>query len=119
MSDSVTVPPGIVKRVGVAADHGWFELKQELARMLRQDSYEVFDYGNSQPELKDDYPDFVAPLARAATSGEIDRGLAVHGSGVGVCWQFEDEEVEKFRHSFDELMEILARRVQQDLGGKP
>lgn len=37
--------PGMVKRIGVAADHGGLELKQELVRMLRQAGYEVGDYG--------------------------------------------------------------------------
>jgi transaldolase len=36
-----------------------------------------------------------------------------------VAQQLEDEGVEKFNHPFDELMETLAKRVQQDLGGKP
>jgi ribose 5-phosphate isomerase B len=75
----------MVKRIGVAADHGGFELKQELARMLRQDGYEVCDYGDSRPDPGDDYPDFVVPLARAVASGVVDRGVAVCGSGVGAC----------------------------------
>jgi ribose 5-phosphate isomerase B len=81
----MSILPEIAKRIGVAADHGGFELKQELVRMLRQDGYEVFDYGDSQPKPDDDYPDFVVPLARAVASGEVDRGVAVCGSGVGAC----------------------------------
>ncbi len=85
MTDPITVLPGMAKRIGVAADHGGFELKQELVRMLRQAGYEVGDYGDSQPEPDDDYPDFVVPLARAVASGKVDRGVAVCGSGVGAC----------------------------------
>jgi ribose 5-phosphate isomerase B len=33
----------------------------------------------------DDYPDFVVPMAQALVRGEIDRGLAICGSGVGAC----------------------------------
>ena len=52
MTDSMTVLPGMAKRIGVAADHGGFELKQELVRMLRQAGYEVGDYGDSQPDRR-------------------------------------------------------------------
>jgi len=69
VNDPMTVLPEMAKRIGVAADHGGFELKQELVRMLRQDGYEVFDYGDSQLKPDDDYPDFVVPLARAVACG--------------------------------------------------
>lgn len=85
MTDPIIVLPGMTKRIGVAADHGGFELKQELARMLRQAGYKVVDYGNSYPQPEDDYPDFVVPLARAVAGGAVDRGVAVCGSGVGAC----------------------------------
>lgn len=85
MTDPITAQPGMVKCIGVAADHGGFELKQELVRRLRQAGYEVGDYGDNQLKPGDDYPDFVVPLARAVASGEMDRGVAVCGSGVGAC----------------------------------
>ena len=73
------------KRIGIAADHGGFESKEYLAGMLREDHYEVVDFGDSQPNPDDDYPDFVVPLARAVARGEVDRGVAICGSGVGAC----------------------------------
>jgi len=73
------------KRIGVAADHGGFDLKERLAKMLREAGYEVIDFGNCQQTSDDDYPDFVAPLARAVAHGEVDRGVAICGSGVGAC----------------------------------
>ena len=45
----------------------------------------MVDYGDSQPKPDDDYPDFVIPLARAVARGEVDRGVAICGSGVGAC----------------------------------
>ena len=51
--------------------------------MLREAHYEVVDFGDSQSKPDDDYPDFVVPLARAVARGEVDRGVAVCGSGVG------------------------------------
>jgi len=72
-------------RIGVAADHGGFELKQYLEGKLREAGYDVNDFGDHRPHPDDDYPDFVVPLARAIACGEIDRGVAACGSGVGAC----------------------------------
>jgi len=85
MSDSQTVLPRTPKRIGVAADHGGFESKEYLVGMLREAHYEVVHFGDSQPKPDDDYPDFVVPLARAVARGEVDRGVAICGSGVGAC----------------------------------
>ena len=49
MSDSQTVLSTAPKRIGVAADHGGFELKEYLAGMLREAHYEVVDFGDGQP----------------------------------------------------------------------
>jgi len=73
----------IPERIGIAADHGGFETKRFLAGRLREASYEVVDFGARRLKPEDDYPDFVAPLARAVARGEVDRGVAVCGSGVG------------------------------------
>ena len=72
-------------RIGVAADHGGFELKMELTSSLKAAGYEVVDFGAHELISGDDYPDFVVPMARAVASGEVSRGLAVCGSGVGAC----------------------------------
>ena len=71
--------------VGIAADHGGFELKPYLTTALKAAGYEVVDFGAHELVEGDDYPDFVVPLARAVASGEVARGLAVCGSGVGAC----------------------------------
>ena len=72
-------------RIGVAADHGGFELKMELTTSLKAAGYEVLDFGAHELILGDDYPDVVLPLARAVRSGEAFRGLAICASGVGAC----------------------------------
>lgn len=73
------------RRIGVAADHGGHGLKEQMAGMLREAGYTVVDFGDGQPTADDDYPDFVVPMARAVVRGEIDRGVAICGSGVGAC----------------------------------
>ena len=70
-------------RVGIASDHGGFVLKEQIAKLLRDAVYEVVDFGAPQPNPGDDYPDYVIPLAKAVAAGEVDRGIALCGSGVG------------------------------------
>ena len=70
--------------IGIAADHDGFELKRHLGGMLREAGHDVIDFGDLRTQLDDDYPDFVVPLARAVARGEVTRGIAICGSGVGV-----------------------------------
>lgn len=69
--------------IGIAADHGGFELKLKLTEALKTAGYKVLDFGAKELVNEDDYPDFVVPLARAVMRGEVSRGLAICGSGVG------------------------------------
>jgi ribose 5-phosphate isomerase B len=69
--------------VGIATDHGGFELKQGLVDHLREAGHEVIDFGAHHLEPDDDYPDFVIPLAKAVAAGTVERGVAACGSGVG------------------------------------
>ena len=81
--ETQTETPRTLKRVGIAADHGGFELKEFLAGKLREAGYEAIDFGDSKFKLDDDYPDFIIPLARAVAAGTVDRGVGICGSGVG------------------------------------
>jgi ribose 5-phosphate isomerase B len=73
-------------KIGIAADHGGFELKNTTKNFLENKGYEVQDYGAYELESTDDYPDFIIPLARAVAAGEVFRGIAICGSGVGACF---------------------------------
>jgi len=72
-------------RVGIAADHGGFESKVQLTASLNAAGYEIVDFGALELMTDDDYPDYVVPMARAVASGDVSRGLAICGSGVGAC----------------------------------
>jgi ribose 5-phosphate isomerase B len=78
-----SILPKTLKRVGIAADHGGFELKEFLAEKLREAGYDVTDFGDRLLKSDDDYPDFIIPLARAVAAGTLDRGVGICGSGVG------------------------------------
>jgi ribose 5-phosphate isomerase B len=72
-------------RLGIAGDHGGFELKEQMKEGLKTLGHEVIDYGAHEYVPADDFPDFVVPLARAVANGEVERGIAFCGSGVGAC----------------------------------
>ncbi len=71
-------------KVGIAADHGGFYQKEKLITMLNaMEGFSVVDFGAETYDSLDDYPDFVTPLAQAVAKGDIERGIAICGSGVG------------------------------------
>lgn len=70
-------------RLGLAADHEGYELKEQILAALKQRDFEIIDYGAVTLTPDDDYPDFVIPLARSVSTNQIDRGIAICGSGIG------------------------------------
>ncbi|MGB8491866.1 MAG: RpiB/LacA/LacB family sugar-phosphate isomerase [Bacteroidales bacterium] len=72
-------------KIGIAADHGGFELKRQILAALKEAGYDLKDFGAYELSTNDDYPDFVAPLAMAISKGALNRGIAICGSGVGAC----------------------------------
>jgi ribose 5-phosphate isomerase B len=72
-------------KLGIAADHGGYELKGIIHTFLQNLGHEVIDFGAFELNTKDDYPDFVIPLAEAVAAGKVERGIAVCGSGVGAA----------------------------------
>lgn len=85
MSDHSSHPTEAPFPVGIAADHGGYELKEYLAGKLREAGYPVTDYGDRPPKQDDDFPDFIIPLGRAVAARTVTRGIAVCGSGVGAA----------------------------------
>jgi ribose 5-phosphate isomerase B len=72
-------------RVGLAADHAGYALKNALRASLEDCGYTVIDVGAHAYDAQDDYPDAVAELARALARGSVDRAVAICGSGMGAC----------------------------------
>ena len=69
-------------RLGITNDHRGYKLKVELLEKLKKD-YEVIDYGAKGTENAD-YPDYAFKLGKALTNKEIDFGIAICGSGIGI-----------------------------------
>jgi RpiB/LacA/LacB family sugar-phosphate isomerase len=70
-------------KVGLAADHGGYEMKERIHIMLAAGGHQVVDFGNLLYDRDDDYPDFAIPLARAVAAGVVERGVLLCGSGIG------------------------------------
>ena len=69
--------------VALAADHGGYELKEQLKKELISKGYQVLDLGTNSPESVD-YPDFGQALAEAIASGKAQKGVGMCGSGIGI-----------------------------------
>ena len=82
MAEPVTAKKEVIP---IASDHAGFELKQELATTLRELGYEVQDLGTTS-EQRTDYPDFAHPLAREVSSGAVQRGVLLCGTGLGMSY---------------------------------
>jgi ribose 5-phosphate isomerase B len=70
-------------KVGIAADHGGYEMRQKIYILLCARGHQVVDFGNLSYDRDDDYPDFAIPLARAVAAGVVERGVLLCGSGIG------------------------------------
>ena len=71
-------------RVVIGSDHAGFELKQEVAKLVREAGHELLDVGAFGPESVD-YPDFAEAVGKAVLEGRAERGLLLCGSGVGAA----------------------------------
>jgi len=69
--------------IGLACDHGGFELKEELKAFLKSSGLEAIDFGTFD-ETSVDYPDFGILLAQKISKGELKRGILICGTGIGM-----------------------------------
>jgi ribose 5-phosphate isomerase B len=95
--------------IAIGSDHAGFEYKQMLGQWLRDNGYEVRDFGTHSTDSVD-YPDFVHPLASAITSGELERGVLVCGSANGVCITANKHQGIRAAIAWEEELAALARQ---------
>ena len=72
-------------KIAAGADHGGFALKQAVVRRLRSLGHEVIDVGTDSEEVSVDYPVYGHKVAELVASGEVERGVLVCGTGIGIC----------------------------------
>ena len=69
--------------IGLACDHGGFELKEELKSFLKSMSCEPLDMGTFREDSVD-YPDYGILVAEKVSKGEIEKGILICGTGIGM-----------------------------------
>ncbi|NLL81747.1 MAG: ribose 5-phosphate isomerase B [Tissierellia bacterium] len=70
-------------KIGIGSDHGGFELKEHIREYLENNNIEYVDYGTKSKDSVD-YPDFGKAVAEGVMAGEVDRGIVVCGTGIGI-----------------------------------
>ncbi len=70
-------------KVAVGSDHRGYLLKERLKKMLAGEGHEVVDLGTGSTESVD-YPDFGISVAEMTASGDVERGIVICGSGIGI-----------------------------------
>lgn len=70
-------------KIGIANDHSAVDMKNEIVAYLESQGYEVVNYG-TDTNASCDYPAYGEKVANAVASGEVDRGIAICGTGVGI-----------------------------------
>ena len=70
-------------KIAIGSDHAGFGLKKDIEGVLTDLSVEFVDCGTSGPESVD-YPDFGERVSRMVSSGEVDRGILICGTGIGM-----------------------------------
>jgi ribose 5-phosphate isomerase B len=74
------------ERIAMATDHRGVVLKDALKQRLELEGHEVVDFGPADDSASVDYPDTVAPAARALAQGEVSRLIVICGTGLGVMY---------------------------------
>jgi ribose 5-phosphate isomerase B len=71
-------------KIGIGCDHNGFELKEIIKNFIEELGHEVIDYGCYSIDAID-YPDVAFKVAEGVNKGEIERGILICGTGIGVC----------------------------------
>lgn len=70
-------------KIGIGNDHAGVEMKQEIIEFLESMGHQVVNYGTDE-KASCDYPVYGEKVARAVAAGEVDRGILICGTGVGI-----------------------------------
>lgn len=118
------------KRVAIGSDHAGYESKESAKREISALGVEVEDKGTNSLESVD-YPDFGAAVGRAVASGEVERGVVICGSGIGIsiaankvpgvraalCWNEETARLAR-QHNDANVLCIGARFIAPELAAQ-
>jgi ribose 5-phosphate isomerase B len=96
-------------KISIGSDHRGFHLKEKVVAMLRSKGHEVDDEGPLAPESVD-YPDFAALVAKKVSGGEVDRGILICGTGIGMAITANKFSGVRAAPCSDEITAEISRR---------
>jgi ribose 5-phosphate isomerase B len=96
-------------RVAIGADHRGFDVRVKLVELVQQLGHEVVDVGAFTPDAVD-YPDIAAAVAHKLCHGEVDRGILVCGTGLGMCIAANKVHGVRAAPCHDDITAELSRR---------
>src|SRR2546426_10751367 len=117
------------EKIFVGADHVGFNLKNRLVDELKKLGYEPIDVGPKKLDPADDYPDYAKPVAKAVSSGEVQRGGLACGTGLGMSYAanrvakvraalaWNEQIAELSREDGDSTLLILAAQLVIEVPG--
>ncbi len=70
-------------KIAIGCDHGAYEYKEEIKEMLQSEGHEVIDCGTHNKESVD-YPDFAQAVGKNVVDGNVDKGIVICGTGIGI-----------------------------------
>lgn len=70
-------------KIGIGSDHGGYELKESIKEYLTEEGIQFVDYGTNSLESVD-YPDYGRAVAEAVINKEVDKGILICGTGIGI-----------------------------------
>jgi ribose 5-phosphate isomerase B len=71
-------------KIGIASDHRGFQMKNRLIQLIKSLEHTVRDFGPDSSESVD-YPDYASRVATSVATNEVDRGVLICGTGIGMC----------------------------------
>ena len=97
-------------KIAAGADHGGYAIKEAVVRRLRSQGHEVIDVGTDSGEVSVDYPTFGHRVAEMVAKGEVERGVLVCGTGLGICMSANRHRGVRAADCFTPYLAEMARR---------
>tara|TARA_B100002051_G_scaffold148583_1_gene140638 strand:+ start:813 stop:1226 length:414 start_codon:yes stop_codon:yes gene_type:complete len=72
-----------MEKISIGCDHAGFEVKEMILNLLNEIGYEMIDFGTNSSESVD-YPIYGIKVGESVATKQVDRGIVVCGSGIGI-----------------------------------
>lgn len=95
-------------KIAVGSDHAAFEHKQHVVKELRGEGHEILDLGTDSTD-RCDYPDLAKPVAKAVSVGDVERGILLCGTGLGMCMSANKVHGIRAAACHDEYTTVMSR----------